>query len=446
MANRVAKIQRAGSVYQQLLQRIDDHSANVVVAGMGYVGLALAVELAREGFPVTGLDVDKDRIAHINRGRASVVVKSSGDLREVVRTGRLTATDNVEVLRKADCICICVPTPLSKTKDPDVSYILKITHDIQRYLRKGQLIILESTTYPGTTRELVLPHLKHNGLDVGKDFFLCYSPERIDPGNPEYGIRNTPKVVGGITKRCARMAERFYQQIADTVYRVSSTEAAETTKLLENTFRIVNIGLVNELAIMCEKLNIDVWEVIDTAATKPFGYMKFLPGPGIGGHCIPVDPHYLSWKLRSLNYKARFIELAGEVNSEMPEFVMRKITDGLNQRRKSLKDARILLLGLAYKRDVGDLRESPALDIFALLREKGAKVMYHDPHIPKAEIGHQYFASKPLTPALLKSVDCVVVTTDHTDVNYDLVNQHARLIVDTRNVGELSRKANILRL
>jgi len=426
--------QNSRTTYQEILHRIEQRTARVVVAGMGYVGLALAVELAREGYRVTGLDVNAEKVDRINRGDAELAVQSAGDVREEVRKKRLTATTDPKVLAKADCISICVPTPLNKTKDPDVSFILDITHSIRDYLRPGQLIVLESTTYPGTTRELVLPHLLQNGLQVGKDFFLCYSPERVDPGNPQYGVRNTPKVVGGITRRCAKVGEQFYRRIAEQVVSVSSTETAEMTKLLENTFRIVNIGLVNELAIMCDKLNIDVWEVIDTAATKPFGYMKFQPGPGLGGHCIPVDPHYLSWKLRSLNYKARFIELAGEVNSEMPEFVVRKIADGLNDQKKSLNGSNILVLGLAYKADVDDIRESPALDVFAMLQEKGAHVVYHDPHISCTTIRSKNYRSRPLTPKLVSSMDCVVVTTDHAAVDYDMVAQQARLIVDSRNV------------
>ncbi|HEX6616280.1 MAG TPA: nucleotide sugar dehydrogenase, partial [Gemmatimonadales bacterium] len=332
-----------------------------------------------------------------------------------------------------DAVSICVPTPLSKFKDPDVSYIVAATEAVKRSLRRGQAIILESTTYPGTTREILLPALESTGLTVGEDFFLAFSPERVDPGNPVYGTRNTPKVVGGITEDCRRVAVALYQPAIDTLVPVSTTEAAELVKLLENTFRSVNIGLVNEMAIVCDKLGVDVWEVIEAAATKPFGFMKFLPGPGLGGHCIPIDPHYLAWKMRGLNYKTRFIDLAGELNTEMPLFWVRKLAEALNACGKAVRGASVLVLGVAYKRDIDDIRESPALDIIRLLEGQGARVSYSDSHVPRfSEDGHE-FRSVPLTPETVAAADCVMIVTNHSDVDYGMIKRKARLVVDTRN-------------
>jgi UDP-N-acetyl-D-glucosamine dehydrogenase len=345
-----------------------------------------------------------------------------------------------------DITIICVPTPLRKTKDPDISFIANSARAVAETLHRNQLIVLESTTYPGTTREFVLPMLEAKGLKVGRDFFLAFSPERIDPGNREYRLANTPKVVGGITARCGDLAALLYGQIVNRVVRVSSTESAELVKLLENTFRAVNIGMVNELALICNRLHLDVWEVIDAAATKPYGFMPFYPGPGLGGHCIPVDPHYLSWKMKSLNFSARFIELAGEVNSHMPDFVVQKIATALNQRKKALKDSRILLLGVAYKANVSDVRESPALDLLVLLREQGAKVIFHDPWVKKVEIGNQPLKGKPLSSALLRSVDAVVITTAHEAFDPRQILQHAALVIDTRNLTRGLNAPNLVRL
>jgi UDP-N-acetyl-D-glucosamine dehydrogenase len=354
-------------------------------------------------------------------------------LQAVLKAGRFSATADMSRLGEPDAISICVPTPLSKFKDPDVSYIVAATDAVKRTLRPGQAIILESTTYPGTTREIMQPALESTGLEVGRDFFLAFSPERVDPGNPTYGTRNTPKVVGGITDDCRRVAMALYQPAIDTLVQVSTTEAAELVKLLENTFRSVNIGLVNEMAIVCDKLGVDVWEVMDAAATKPFGFMKFLPGPGLGGHCIPIDPHYLAWKMRGLNYKTRFIDLAGELNTEMPLFWVRKVAEALNSRGKAVRGARVLVLGVAYKRDIDDIRESPALDIIRLLEGQGAVVSYYDPYVPVlSENGHE-LRSVALTPDLVATVDCVLVVTDHTIVDYRMIKRKAKLIVDTRN-------------
>jgi UDP-N-acetyl-D-glucosamine dehydrogenase len=347
--------------------------------------------------------------------------------------GRFSATTDMARLAETDAISICVPTPLSKFKDPDVSYIVAATEAVKKHLRRGQAIVLESTTYPGTTREILLPALESTGLTVGQDFFLAFSPERVDPGNPKYGTRNTPKVVGGITADCQRVAVALYQPAIDTLVPVSTTEAAELVKLLENTFRSVNIGLVNEMAIVCDKLGVNVWEVIEAAATKPFGFMKFLPGPGLGGHCIPIDPHYLAWKMRGLNYKTRFIDLAGELNTEMPLFWVRKLSEALNSQGKAVQGASVLVLGVAYKRDIEDIRESPALDIIRLLEGQGAKVTYFDPHVPRfREDGHE-FRSVELTPERVAAVDCVMVVTDHSSVDYRMIKRNAKLVVDTRN-------------
>jgi UDP-N-acetyl-D-glucosamine dehydrogenase len=390
------------------------------------------VELARAGYRVLGYDVNPRVVAGLNAGRSHVKDVTDAQLAEIA--SRFSATTEAERLGEADAISICVPTPLSKFKDPDVSFIVAATESVKRTLRRGQAIILESTTYPGTTREILLPALESTGLKVGTDFFLAFSPERVDPGNPSYGTRNTPKVVGGITPDCRRVAVALYQPAIDTLVPVSTTEAAELVKLLENTFRSVNIGLVNEMAIVCDKLGVDVWEVIEAAATKPFGFMKFLPGPGLGGHCIPIDPHYLAWKMRGLNYKTRFIDLAGELNTEMPVFWVRKVAEALNDRGRAVRGANILVIGVAYKRDIDDIRESPALDIIRLLEQQGARVTYHDPHVAAfSENGHEY-RSIPLTAVTLEAADCVLVVTDHSAVDFHLVKRHARVAVDTRHV------------
>ena len=421
------------TVAQDLIAKAERREALFGIVGLGYVGLPLAVELADAGFRVLGFDVQDRVVEGLNAGHSHVKDVSDAQLQAVVRAGRFSATTDMLRLAEPDAISICVPTPLSKFKDPDVSFIVAATEAVKRTLRRGQAIILESTTYPGTTREILLPALESTGLTVGEDFFLAFSPERVDPGNPRYGTRNTPKVVGGITDGCRQVAVALYQPAIDTLVPVSTTEAAELVKLLENTFRSVNIGLVNEMAIVCDKLGVDVWEVIEAASTKPFGFMKFLPGPGLGGHCIPIDPHYLAWKMRGLNYKTRFIDLAGELNTEMPLFWVRKLAEALNGQGKAVRGAGVLVLGVAYKRDIDDIRESPALDIIRLLEDQGARVSYFDPHVPRfAENGHE-FRSVPLTPEAVAAADCIMIVTDHTAVDYRMIRRNAKLVVDTRN-------------
>ena len=420
-------------VAQELIRKAEGREALFGVVGLGYVGLPLAVELAKAGYRVLGFDISQRVVDGLNAGRSHVKDISDEQLREAAAAGRFEATTDMARLAEPDAISICVPTPLSKFKDPDVSYIVAATDAVKRTLRRGQAIILESTTYPGTTREILQPALSSTGLRVGTDFFLAFSPERVDPGNAVWQTHNTPKVVGGITENCTRVACALYQPAIETLVPVSTTEAAELVKLLENTFRSVNIGLVNEMAIVCDKLGVNVWEVIDAAATKPFGFMKFLPGPGLGGHCIPIDPHYLAWKMRGLNYKTRFIDLAGELNTEMPLFWVRKVAEALNDQGKAVNGAAVLVLGVAYKRDIDDIRESPALDIIRLLEGQGARVAYSDPHVPCfSEDGHEY-RSVALTPQSVASADCVLVVTDHSDVDYRMIARNARLVVDTRN-------------
>jgi len=418
---------------EQFLKKIEDRAACVAVIGLGYVGLPLAVEFAKAGFRVIGIDVDAVRVGRLKRGESYIKDIPSVDLQKIIADGRFVATTALSFLAEADACCICVPTPLGKTKDPDVSFILQAARAVKSSLRRGQLIVLESTTYPGTTRELVLPMLEEDGLKVGVDFGLAFSPERIDPGNSTYGLKNTPRVVGGITPACTQMAVALYSQIVARVMPVSSVEAAEMTKLLENTFRIVNIGLVNEIAIMCDRLGINVWEVVEAASTKPYGFIPFYPGPGLGGHCIPVDPHYLSWKLRTLNYRARFIELAGEINAEMPEYVVGKIADALNRAKKSVNGSSVLILGVAYKRDIDDVRESPALDIIKLLCNKGAEVTWHDPYVRELKGMESLTRAEAVTSELLSQADCVVITTDHSTYDWEAIVKDANLIVDSRN-------------
>jgi len=422
------------SLEQDLIGKAERREALFGVIGLGYVGLPLAVELANAGFRVLGYDVSQRVVDGLNAGRSHIKDISDAQVQAVLKGGRFSATTDASRLAEPDAISICVPTPLSKFKDPDMSYIVAATEAVKRSLRRGQAIILESTTYPGTTREVMLPALEATGLKVGADFFLAFSPERVDPGNPVYGTRNTPKVVGGITPACARVACALYQPAIETLVPVSTTEAAELVKLLENTFRSVNIGLVNEMAIVCDKLGVDVWEVIEAAATKPFGFMKFLPGPGLGGHCIPIDPHYLAWKMRGLNYKTRFIDLAGEVNTEMPVFWVRKVGEALNDRGRSVKGAKVLVLGVAYKRNIDDLRESPALDIIRLLEQQGATVRYHDPYVASFEENGHQMQSVALTEAEVRAADCVMVVTDHAIMDYAMVKRCAAAVVDTRHV------------
>jgi UDP-N-acetyl-D-glucosamine dehydrogenase len=418
---------------QELIRKAEQREALFGIIGLGYVGLPLAVELANAGYRVLGYDISQRVVDGLNKGISHIKDISDAQLQQVVQAGRFTATTDPGRLAEPDAISICVPTPLSKFKDPDVSYIVAATDAIKKTLRKGQAIILESTTYPGTTREIMLPALESTGLKVGSDFFLAFSPERVDPGNPKFLTRNTPKVVGGITPACLEVATALYQPAIDTLVPVSTTEAAELVKLLENTFRSVNIGLVNEMAIVCDKLGVDVWEVIEAAATKPFGFMKFLPGPGLGGHCIPIDPHYLAWKMRGLNYKTRFIDLAGELNTEMPLFWVRKVADALNSKGKSVRGSNVLVLGVAYKKDIDDIRESPALDIIRLLEQQGAHVSYHDPHVPSFTEDGPEMKSIAFGPEQVAAADCVMIVTDHSSIDYRMVRDRANLVVDTRH-------------
>jgi UDP-N-acetyl-D-glucosamine dehydrogenase len=436
-----------------ILKAIEDHTATAGVIGLGYVGLPLALETARSGYRTLGFEISASIAAGINAGHSHILDVPAEALAALVQAGTLSATTDMSRLAECDVISICVPTPLSKTKDPDLSYILSAARTLAEAMRPGQLIILESTTFPGTTRDVMLPILEAKGLKAGVDFFVCFSPERVDPGNPVWTTKNTPKVLGGITDACVRVGVAFYAKVFDTIVAVESAEAAELVKVYENTFRMINIALVNELAQVCDRLGVDVWNVIDAAATKPFGFMKFTPGPGLGGHCIPLDPHYLAWKMRTLHFKTRMIELASEINSEMPQFVVRKAADALNKRGKALHDARVLVLGVAYKKDIDDLRESPALDVIRMLQEKGADVAYHDPHCPViADDGHTELEdlplhSAPLSTDVLAAADLVVITTDHTDVDYDLVADKAALVLDTRGaMRRHSGRANVISL
>jgi UDP-N-acetyl-D-glucosamine dehydrogenase len=423
----------AAAAADVLVAKAQNRSALIGIVGLGYVGLPLALEFARAGFTVLGFDVSNGVVDGLNQGRSHIADVPSADVARFQAAGKFAATADLARLREPDVVSICVPTPLSKTKDPDVSYVLAATNAVKHTLRRGQLVVLESTTYPGTTRELMLPALEATGLKVGEDFFLAFSPERVDPGNPKWNTHNTPKVVGGITPTCQRVALAVYEPAIETLVPVTSTEAAELVKILENTFRSVNIGLVNEMAIVCEKLGVDVWEVIEAAATKPFGFMKFTPGPGVGGHCIPLDPHYLAWKMRTLNYRTRFIELAGEINAAMPEYWVGRVVDRLNDQGRAARGSKVLVVGVAYKKDIDDIRESPALDVIRLLEQRGAVVSYHDPHVRQLQDDDVDLASTPLTAETLSGADCVVIVTDHSDIDYPLIARSARLVVDTRN-------------
>ncbi|HUP89616.1 MAG TPA: nucleotide sugar dehydrogenase [Longimicrobiales bacterium] len=418
---------------EKLIAAIEKKEAKVGVVGLGYVGLPLAVELAKGGHPVLGFEIAESVCNSVNSGKSHIKDVTNEMVRSLVDAKKLEATTDMRRMGECDAISVCVPTPLGKTRDPDVSYVVAATEAIAESLRPGQLIILESTTYPGTTRDLMLPMLEARGMQVGHDFFLCFSPERVDPGNEVWQVPNTPKVLGGITRNCIDAAYALYSSVIERVVTVSSPEAAELAKLLENTFRAVNIALVNEMAQVCDRLHVNVFEVIEAAATKPFGFMKFTPGPGIGGHCIPLDPHYLAWKMKTLNYKTRMIELAGEVNAEMPEYVVEKIQDALNSHRKPINGSRILVLGVAYKRDIDDLRESPALDVIRLLEEKGAQVHFHDPHVPVIREEGYERESVALSVEELQAADCAVIITDHRAVDYETVVRSSRLVVDTRD-------------
>jgi UDP-N-acetyl-D-glucosamine dehydrogenase len=416
-----------------LKEKIETLQARVGVIGLGYVGLPLACEFVRAGFAVTGVDNDPARVEGINRGVSHVQDIPDALLGSRIGERKLTATTDVGRLRECDAAIICVPTPLRKTRDPDISYIVSAVEGIASTLHRDMLVVLESTTYPGTTEEVIRPKLEAEGLQAGKDFYLAFSPERVDPGNPSFNTRNTPKIVGGVTPRCTEMAAALYRRAVETVVPVSSTQCAEMIKLLENTFRSVNIGLVNEIALMCDRLRLDVWEVIDAAATKPFGFLPFYPGPGLGGYCISIDPHYLSWKLKTLNYSAKFIELASEINGNMPHYVVTKVVDALNSRKKSVNGSRVLILGVAYKKDISDVRESPALDVIQLLKERGAEVVYHDPHAPEVRLEHEVLRSVPLTDELLGKSDCTVIVTNHSTYDYPRIVERAQVLVDTRN-------------
>jgi UDP-N-acetyl-D-glucosamine dehydrogenase len=427
-----------GTPYATLLHsRLDNRSARVAVVGLGYVGLPLLVELARGGYEAIGFDLDTRKVTAIQEGRSYIPDVPDRDVADLRARGRLRATTDFAELATADTVNICVPTPLRKTKDPDMSYVVSAVETIATYLHPGMLVVLESTTYPGTTDELVQPILERSGLVAGRDFFLAFSPERVDPGNARFNTRNVPKVVGGVTPACAALAATLYGAAVDQVVPVSSPRVAEMVKLLENTFRAVNIGLVNEIALMCDTLGIDVWEVVGAAATKPFGFMPFYPGPGLGGHCIPIDPFYLSWKAKQSGFEARFIELAGHVNGAMPHAVVQKIADALNTRRKSVNGSRILIAGVAYKRDIDDMRESPALDVIGLLQQRGAEICYADPHVASLDDGH--WRGGPVArvdridPAVLRRVDLVAILTEHSAFDYHMIARHADLVVDTRN-------------
>jgi UDP-N-acetyl-D-glucosamine dehydrogenase len=417
---------------RELEDRIEFREARVGVVGLGYVGLPLALEFAKAGFRVTGFELNPEKVRCLSEGRSYIEDVPEEEVRQAVESGRLSATTDATEISAIDVINVCVPTPLTKTKDPDVSLMVAAVETIQRRLRSGQLVILGSTTYPGTTHDLFVPMLEGTGLVVGEDFSLAFAPERIDPGSG-WAVRAVPKVVGGETPLCTELAAKFYATIFDQVVPVASSQSAEMVKLLENTFRAINIGLANEVALMCDRLGLDVWEVIEAAATKPYGFMKFLPGPGLGGHCIPVDPTYLSWKMKSLNFPARFIELATEINTHMPEHVTDRITDLLNEDRLAVNGARVLVLGVAYKRDVSDMRESPALDVIRLLRDKGADVSYHDPHVPEFELDGRVFKSVELSDERLRTVDLVAILTDHRGVDYPRLVREAQRVFDTRN-------------
>ena len=432
------------AVAQLLEEKIRTRQAKVGIVGLGYVGLPLAVEFAKAGFAVTGIDLSDAKIARINARDSYVGDVPSAVLAPLVETGKLKATTDFSVVRDLDTINICVPTPLRKTKDPDMSYIVSACGEIAKHLHAGMLVILESTTYPGTTDELVLPMLEQGGLKAGQDFFLCFSPERVDPGNSKYNTSNIPKVVGGTTAACSEIGRLFYAQALEKVVAVSSTRVAEMVKLLENTFRMINIGMVNEIAVMCDRMGINVWEVIEAAATKPFGFMPFYPGPGLGGHCIPIDPFYLSWKSKQAGMEARFIELAGHVNGQMPHFVVDKIQNALNDHGKPVKSSHIHILGVAYKKDIDDLRESPALDIMLLLKRHGARLTFSDPHVASLELEGDRLRAGDVS--LCEKADCTVVVTDHSVFDYRKIAEQARLIVDTRNALKGIVSGKIVRL
>lgn len=433
---------KAHTHFERLLTKIQDRTARLAVVGMGYVGLPLAVEFARSGFHTTGVDTDEGKVKAINSGRSYIKDISDSEVAVQVKDGRLQATSDFSILKSQDTVSICVPTPLSKTKDPDLSYIIAATDTVAKHVHAGMLIVLESTTYPGTTEEIVVPRLLRNNLQAGRNVFVAFSPERIDPGRKDFTIHNTPRVVGGVTSKCLAVAMALYQCIVAKLVPVSSASAAEMVKLLENTFRSVNIALANEFLMICDKLGLDVWEVIEAAATKPYGFMKFTPGPGVGGHCIPLDPHYLLWKMRTLNYNTRFIQLAGEINASMPEYWVNKVGEALNRRGKSIKNSRVLVLGVTYKPDVSDVRESPALDILKLLEARGARAQFNDPFIRSLRPEGRTTPFVELTAAALKAADCIMIVTQHSNYDWSRIQRLARCIVDTRHV--LKREEKII--
>ena len=430
------------SVKDGLLNSLRDHSAKIGILGLGYVGLPLAAAFGEAGFQVIGIDPDPRKVKSINQGVSYIQAIPDQQISNLLQKGRLSATSDFSALSQCAAVSICVPTPLRKTGDPDMSFILSATEELAKYIHRGMIIVLESTTYPGTTREVLLPKLgKDKGLVVGQDFFLAFSPERVDPGREDWNTLNTPKVIGGITEECSEVASVWYSEALKTVVQVSSAETAELSKLLENTFRMINIGMVNELAIMCERLGVDVWEVIDAAATKPFGFMKFTPGPGLGGHCIPIDPLYLSWKMKAFQYNARFIELAADINTNMPRYVVSRVMDAFNERGTSLHGSRCLVLGAAYKPDIDDIRESPALDVIGLLQKKGAKVEYHDPYIPRLRT-HDDLEMESVTDVMesVREADCVVIITNHSSYDYKAILKQAKFVFDSRNaLGKLGK-------
>lgn len=423
-----------------LSSKITAKTAHAGVIGLGYVGLPLAVEIASAGYRTTGFDLSREKVRSLNQGKNYIKDIDEAVLSRVVETGLFRATDDFSALKDCDCISICVPTPLGKGKNPDMSYIIGAVTEVAKHLRPGQLVILESTTYPGTTEEVVSPMLHESGLKAGEDFFLAFSPERIDPGNGKFRLKNTPKIIGGMTPNCTEIAQSFYQTFLDRIVPVRTPRAAEMVKILENTFRAINIGLANEIAIMCNRLNIDTWEVIEAAATKPFGFMPFYPGPGLGGHCIPVDPHYLVWKLKSLDYNPRFIQLADEINSSMPHLVVEKVAAALNERKKAVNGSKVMILGVAYKKDIDDFRESPSLDVICHLKEKGAVVSYHDPHVPRLKVDGIDLESVPMDN--LATADCAVLLTDHSQFRIADIVRRCQVLIDTRNATKgLSEEA-----
>ena len=430
-----------------LIDKINNRSAKVGVIGLGYVGLPLAIEFVNAGYEVVGIDTDEDKVTSLNLGINYIKDVDDDLLKNSVENKRLTATTDFSTVNNLDTISICVPTPLNKEKNPDISYIVSVMEEVKNYLHEGMLIILESTTYPGSTNELILPYIKNDKLNVGENICLCFSPERIDPGNGIYNTSNTPKVIGGVTDKCSDVGKLLYSSIINEIIIVSSPETAEMVKLLENTFRAINIGLANEVAIMCEKLGVNAWEVIEAAATKPFGFMKFTPGPGLGGHCIPIDPYYLSWKLKTLDYDARFIKLAGEINTHMPKHVVDLISTGLNMHQKPINGSKVLIIGVSYKKDIDDTRESPALDIIQLLQDRGSDVSYFDPFVDDLNLNYKSIDKiDKLNEECLKEFDLSVIVTDHSNVNYKLIKSHSKQIVDTRNVYKKEDSKKIIKL